>query len=216
MSGLICILHDRDELSFVHLWAVLSILSAVFMTVASLLLFIPLYVFPSFQVWKYKINPEFPSPVKVKEEISAMLRGVCCSTICPAAAIVMTRFRYGHGYCGSLVPYGWVNMCFTMAVVWLLTDFYQFLYHWSGHTFRFMWFLHKDHHHFYNPSPFAVVADSAVDQFFRAFPMLLFPMIMSVNLDLLFGLFSTIFLINGLLQHSGYDFSFMFYNSHSR
>jgi Delta7-sterol 5-desaturase len=56
-----------------------------------------------------------------------------------------------------------------------------------------MWDVHKHHHVFYNPSPFAVIADEWMDQFIRATPLLFLPMITPVNMDLLFGTYAVFF-----------------------
>jgi sterol desaturase/sphingolipid hydroxylase (fatty acid hydroxylase superfamily) len=66
-------------------------------------------------------------------------------------------------------------------------------YHYCGHYFTFMWDVHKHHHVFYNPSPFAVIADEWMDQFIRATPLLFLPMITPVNMDLLFGTYAVFF-----------------------
>ena len=42
----------------------------------------------------------------------------------------------------------------------------RFFYHYCGHKFSFMWAHHKSHHHFANPSPFAVIADGVMDNLF--------------------------------------------------
>jgi lathosterol oxidase len=49
-----------------------------------------------------------------------------------------------------------------------------------------MWEIHRHHHKFYNPSPFAVIADEAPDQLVRALPLLVLPIVMPMNMDLLF------------------------------
>jgi lathosterol oxidase len=59
------------------------------------------------------------------------------------------------------------------------------------------WDQHKHHHVFFNPSPFSVIADEYVDQFFRATPLLFFPLLVPVNLDLLFFQYAFVFYIYG-------------------
>ena len=46
------------------------------------------------------------------------------------------------------------------------------------HYFSALWTVHKHHHVFYNPSPFAVIADEYFDQFVRSTPLLLLPLAM--------------------------------------
>ena len=50
------------------------------------------------------------------------------------------------------------------AVVWIGSDFYEFAYHRLGHISFPFWKQHKHHHVFFNPSPFAVIADEWIDQ----------------------------------------------------
>ena len=50
------------------------------------------------------------------------------------------------------------------AVVWIGSDFYEFAYHRLGHISFSFWKQHKHHHVFFNPSPFAVIADEWIDQ----------------------------------------------------
>ena len=112
----------------------------------------------------------------------------------------------GYGYCEiNESNGGWTWIATSFFIVWIFTDFYEFLYHWCGHSFQAMWKLHKGHHHFYNPTPFAVIADNPIDQFFRAAPLLFFPMIFPVNIEMLFTMFSVLFYFNGLIQHSGHE-----------
>ena len=84
-----------------------------------------------------------------------------------------------NGYCGTTADYGAGYNLMSFFVVWLGSDFWEFLYHSVGHSYPSMWAWHKHHHVFFNPSPFSVVADEFVDQFFRALPLVVFPMIMS-------------------------------------
>ena len=55
----------------------------------------------------------------------------------------------------------------TALVVWVGSDFYEFAYHRLGHISFPFWKQHKHHHVFFNPSPFAVIADEWIDQVFR-------------------------------------------------
>jgi lathosterol oxidase len=78
-------------------------------------------------------------------------------------------------------------------LVWIGTDFWEFLYHYGGHTNNTLWSAHKPHHQFFNPSPFAVIADEYLDQFMRALPLLLFPLVMPINMDMIFFEYATFF-----------------------
>jgi lathosterol oxidase len=215
MTGLICLLvasqaGETSLWSYIRTWLLLTLGSSLFLLACSSLCFYFLYYRPSFNIWRFKINPEFPSAAKVKEEITVMCQGIIFSTICPALSIYLTQNKLGKGYCGvdeSNGGYMWLFISF--FVVWLITDFYEFMYHYLGHKLKFMWTLHRDHHHFFNPTPFAVVADSPVDQLFRAAPLFLLPLALPINLDMIFTMFSVLFYMNGLIQHSGYEIKWL-------
>ena len=68
-----------------------------------------------------------------------------------------------------------------------------------------MWEFHKAHHVFFNPSPFAVIADEYVDMFMRSSPMLFIPLLVPMNMDLLFGTFAVFFYGYGTFIHWGYE-----------
>ena len=68
--------------------------------------------------------------------------------------------------------------------------------------------MHKHHHHFSNPSPFSVIADEYADQFVRATPLILFPLLMPVDLDLLFGIYTVFFYVYGVYLHTGHELDY--------
>ena len=93
----------------------------------------------------------------------------------------------------------------TFAVVLLLSDFWEFYYHYLGHKYKVFWEQHRHHHKFFNPSPFAVIADEFVDQFFRSMPMALFPLAMPINIDQMFFEYGVFFYAYGCYLHWGYE-----------
>jgi lathosterol oxidase len=64
-----------------------------------------------------------------------------------------------------------------------------------GHTYESLWNVHQFHHQFYNPSPFAVIADEYLDQIVRALPLLVIPMVIPVNMDMLFAQCKCLFVV---------------------
>eukprot|EP00913_Durusdinium_trenchii_P012062 g11330.t2 len=92
----------------------------------------------------------------------------------------------------------------SLAALIISIDFFEWGYHYLGHQVPAMWKQHKSHHKFYNPTPFSVIADEAVDQLVRTMPMLL-SVIMPINMDVLFGLFAVMFYAYGVYLHSGYE-----------
>jgi lathosterol oxidase len=89
--------------------------------------------------------------------------------------------------------------------VWIGSDLYEFAYHRLGHTRSFWWSQHRPHHAFSNPSPFSVIADDHLDQFIRSAPLLFIPMLMPINMDLLFLTYGAFFYGYGVYLHWGYE-----------
>jgi lathosterol oxidase len=205
--GPVCQLAQYEGLSFLHYWVLLTLLSFLTLVAFSGSAFYLLYWKPTYASWRYKINPAYPSPDKIREEVLVMLQGLVFSTVCPALSLYFLNNGYGQGYCGldSTANGGWIWLWKSVFIVWLVTDIYEFLYHYCGHRISSMWTLHKRHHHFYNPTPFAVIADDPIDQFFRAAPLFVLPLLLPINIDMIFTMFSLIFYINGLVQHSGFE-----------
>lgn len=204
--GIVCSFLYWESATLFQLWLALSLLSFLSLTALSTICFFLLYCRPTFEMWRYKINPIYPPVTKVREEIIVMTQGLLFSTICPALSLYMTRLQRGYGYCGvDSSNGGWLWIFSSFIIIWFLTDFYEWLYHWCGHRFQTMWSLHKGHHCFYNPTPFAVIADNPIDQLLRSAPLLFFPMMFPINIELLFGMFSLVFFANGLIQHCGYE-----------
>lgn len=97
------------------------------------------------------------------------------------------------------------SLLFQAVLIFFFTDFYEYAYHWIGHRFATFWAIHRHHHMFYNPSPFAVIADEYLDQFVRTLPMVILPLATPINMDLLFAIFATLFYGYGVYLHWGYE-----------
>lgn len=192
--------------NFVTTWIVLSVLAFALMMVMSGSLFLRYYARPTFETWQRKSNPEFPDPAMVRREVLQMLKGMYTATFCPALALHLVNEGWSKAY-GGLGGHSVGYLVFTFFVVWIGSDFYEFAYHRLGHTFSFWWKHHKGHHVFFNPSPFAVIADEHVDQLIRSAPLLFIPLIMPVNMDLLFFTYGAFFYGYGVYLHWGYELS---------
>jgi len=202
---MLCELHALSH-SFIATWILVALLALVMVFALSTPIFY-FYYWPSnvtYENWRYKSNPKFPSAEKVRDEIITMCKGVVAAALCPVTSIYLTQKGYGYGYCGwngySFIYHVGVFM-FTLVV----SDFFEFSYHRLGHTdFRF-WRHHKHHHEFFNPSPFSVIADEWIDQLIRSSPLLIFPLLLPVNLDVLFFQFAFFFYVYGVYLHCGYE-----------
>ena len=189
---------------FFALWMVMSVLGLVSMILLSSALFVPYYVHPTFDRWKFKNNPKFPSPELVKKEIIHMCKGLSVATLCPAFTLMASKWGYSQGYCGA----GNENALplFAQAlVIFAFTDFSEYLYHLMGHKYSFLWSIHRHHHMFFNPSPFAVIADEYLDQFVRTLPMVILPFVLPINMDMMFAIFAALFYGYGVYLHLGYE-----------
>ena len=91
--------------------------------------------------------------------------------------------RFSKGYCG-LQRRSYIDDVKQFFIITFVSDLYEWSYHYLGHQYKFFWQIHKFHHKFHNPTPFAVIADCATDNFMRALPIFFFPLVMEVNLDI--------------------------------
>jgi len=162
------------------------------------------YVSPTYEKWIWKSNPQYPKPEKIREEIVQMIKGLCSATLCPAFSLYLARHGHSYGYCG-LGGYSVGYLALTFLVTWVVSDFYEFLYHHLGHRFAACWENHRHHHVFFNPSPFSVIADEYVDQFARSTPLVVLPLLFPVNQDMLFLQYAFFFYGYGTYLHLGHE-----------
>ena len=226
---MLCELVDLFDEPFrlVKIWAVVSLMMLLVIFASSGLVFYHLY-WPSkvtYDKWRYKSNPVYPPVEKVRDEIMQMLKGMVCSAIFPSLSLYFANTSLSQTFCG----WGGYSLSYhimTTFVVWLGSDFFEFFYHRLGHVdFRFWkqvrWILqllnrnkksdtqspfqHKHHHVFFNPSPFAVIADEWADQLMRSSPLFFIPLLMPVNMDMLFITYAAFFYFYGVYLHSGHE-----------
>jgi len=197
------------QYGFFAVWITMTVLGFVSVIFLSTIVFIPYYVRPTYEMWVMKCNPKFPSPAWIKKEIVHMSKGLAVATLCPAFTLFASFAGLSNGYCGDPHNIGLKGFLWETVVIILLTDFFEYSYHWIGHRFKFFWEIHKHHHAFYNPTPFAVIADEWPDQLIRTLPMALLPTLMPINMDLLFGIFLSLFYGYGVYLHWGYESKYL-------
>lgn len=117
--------------------------------------------------------------------------------------------NYLHGYCGDPYNYGWFGHLKQVVIIIVFSDFIEYFYHYLGHRYSTLWNIHKHHHIFYNPTPYSVIADEYIDQFIRTLPIIMLPMMMHTNIDLLFGVYSVLFYGYGVYLHLGYEIKYL-------
>lgn len=205
--------------SFLATWVSIVVIMLVFITMSSAPTFY-YYYWPSnvtYDKWRYKSNPFYPPVDKVRDEILQTLKGMACSAIFPALSLHMAQHNYFYGMSKAFCGWGGYSLSyhiFSLFVVWLGSDFYEFLYHRLGHVDLRFWTQHKHHHVFFNPSPFSVIADEYLDQFMRSSPLFVIPLIMPVNMDMLFVTYGIFFYGYGVYLHSGHELPWL--SSHNK
>lgn len=184
-------------------WLAFSVSAILTVMMTSGPIFYWYYCRVTFEKWQYKSNPQYPSPEKVRDEIIQMVKAVACAAVCPALSVYLASQGLSKAYCGGAESV-WYHVLEFVGILFV-SDFFEFYYHYLGHQVSFLWQQHRHHHKFFNPSPFSVIADGFVDQFIRATPLLVFPMIIPINMDLMFIEYSVFFYIYGVYLHSGYE-----------
>jgi lathosterol oxidase len=189
------------------MWLILAVTGLVFVNLSIWCLFYKFY-WPSqvtYEKWIHKTNPTFPPVWQVRKEMIMTSKGLIVAAFCPALSLWLTAHGKSHANCDAPSETGWGYFAFSVVAVLVGVDLFEFAYHRLGHSVSMVWSQHKHHHKFYNPSPFASLADELFDQFVRSSPMLLFPIFMPINMDMLFMLFLTLFTYYGVYLHVGYE-----------
>jgi len=208
LAAMLCELHALGSHP-VLTWALLSALGVVAVAVMSGSVFLAYYVRPTYEQWTRKLNPAYPSAGAVRDEVLQTLKGLLTATICPAASLALAQRGLSRAYCGLPGAHTAGEQVLAFFAIWVACDFYEWFYHWVGHTLPWFWAQHRPHHVFYNPSPFAVIADDMLDQFVRSAPLLLLPLLAPVNIDLLFFTFVIFFYGYGTYLHWGHESEFL-------
>ncbi len=171
--------------NFFLIWLILSLITFIVLMILSSIIFYYSYVKINYEKWLKKSNPKYPSVENVRMEIILMLKGICSGTFCPSLTIYLMSKNQLKGYCG-IDQYGWIYFIFSFFFIWLFVDLFEFLYHRMGHQLDYLWNIHKSHHQFFNPTPFAVIAEDYIDQIIGASPLIVIPILIPINMDLLF------------------------------
>lgn len=193
--------------NFAATWAVITFLGFMSIASSSALVFKLYFVDASFQTWKCKINPVYPTPQKVRDEIVLMLKGLCFSALCPSISLYLSSRGLSQAYCtfSEKNTYGvWYHL-YQFVIITVVSDFYEWFYHRLGHIYKPCWEVHRHHHSFYNPSPFSVISDEYIDQLLRALPTAIFPLLMPVNMELLVFIYAVFFYMYGVYLHWGHE-----------
>lgn len=129
---------------------------------------------------------------------------VWTSAFFPSLSLYLSMHGQSQAFC-SWGGYSLTWHICSFLMMWIVSDFYEWGYHYLGHVIPSLWRWHKHHHRFYNPSPFAVIADEAPDQIVRSLLLLLFPVLLPTNLDVLFFTYAVFFYGHGIYMHAGHE-----------
>eukprot|EP00948_MAST-09A_sp_MAST-9A-sp1_P001874 g1874.t1 len=144
------------------------------------------YLIKAYEQWVFKTNKQFPSPEKVRDEITQMLKSILTATILPALALNLSKTGQSKAFCGAKYGVGYDIASF--FIVWATCDFYEFFYHYCGHKLEI-----------------GCIADEYVDQLMRSAPLLVIPLLVPINMDMLFAEFAVFFYGYGTYLHWGYE-----------
>eukprot|EP00921_Rhytidocystis_pertsovi_P002847 GHVQ01004790.1.p1 GENE.GHVQ01004790.1~~GHVQ01004790.1.p1 ORF type:complete len:258 (+),score=6.64 GHVQ01004790.1:318-1091(+) len=189
--------------SLLSIWMTISALAWFFIMTTSSVAFYMYFWKPTFELWQRKSSPHYVPATKVREEIVQMNKGLIFSAFAPSLTIWLAQRGMTKAY--SSTPDSWAQEFACQFLYWLLLDVYEFLYHYGTHRIAVLWTFHKYHHTFPNPTPFAVIADEIVDQVIRSAPMVLFPLFLPLNVDLLFFQMACIHYAYGTYLHCGHE-----------
>jgi len=201
---MICEAANAFGANFFGMWAIFTVFGVMTSVVMSGVTFAKLYWKPTFEQWQYKSNPKYPKPEHVRVEVLLTLKCIALSTIAPALSLYLATLGKSEAFCG------WGDRSLTwhiasMVVLILCVDFFEWLYHYAGHQVPALWKGHKSHHRFFNPTPFSVIADEAIDQLVRSCPMLV-SVFVPINIDAMFLTFTLFFYGYGVYLHCGFEF----------
>jgi len=190
--------------NFLGTWIVMTFFGVATSMILSGTAFARLYWKPTFSQWQFKSNPKYPRPEHVRTEVLLTLKCISLSTIFPALSLYLRAHGQSQAFCG----WGGRSMLWhagTAVALLSFVDFFEWIYHYMGHQIPCLWQGHKSHHRFYNPTPFSVIADEAIDQLVRSSPLLI-GVVLPINMDLMYFMFTVFFYGYGVYLHCGYEF----------
>lgn len=208
----VCDIMDASGLGFLGTWALLTVGGWIALIVTAGVPFHTHYMNPTYEKWLHKTNKKYPAPAAVRSEAYKSLMGVPFVTISPTLCLYMATTGLkvlglqSKAYCG-FGKYGWGYEAFQLVFVLVGTDFFEWMWHNLGHRVDRLWEVHRPHHRFPNPSPFAVIADDPPDEVIRGSPLFWLPFIVPLNLELVLLEFTLLFGAFGVALHTGVDYA---------
>lgn len=198
-------------------WTAYAAFTYVVLTGSSVAAFIYYYVYPTYNKWRFKSNPKYPSPTYVLGELflGGILGPWAVTFVASIHLYLISNGTFKH-HCDT--PTTWSYRLFSAVMVIVVTDFYEWGWHYLGHFLDKLWLVHKHHHKYYNPTPFGTIADYPMDNFMRS----LYVVVVNVVSYLIFGVYLDIDMVYfatapvtmfwGMYLHCGHELECLPYN----
>jgi len=222
MAQLICTVADAASAvpgvkGFFLVWAGYAAFTYMLLTGTSIAAFVYYYVYPTYDKWRFKSNPKYPSPQYVLGEL--ILGGIFAPPrVTLFASIHLFLISNGtlRHHCDTPQTLGY--RAISVLLVLLVADLYEWGWHYLGHLFDKLWVLHKHHHKYYNPTPFGTVADYPMDNFMRSlYPIVVYTVSycllgMPIDIDMLYFGTAFVTMIWGMYLHTGHELACLPYD----
>lgn len=191
--------------SFWMTWFIFSSVNAIWYTTICGLMWYFLYCQKIFGT-KWKTQIKWPKDSTIFKEWTTGL--VCCGAagFNMALTIYLSQLGYSQLYY-QIESYS--TLLWGILFQFTFMEIYSWAFHYACHNISFLWNIHKSHHLFPNPTPFAVMADDPLDMFIKSFPIVLIPQLFPTWDGALFGIFGLVNFIYGSFLHGGFDFPFL-------
>jgi len=196
------------------IWMAYSGFAWVVLTCPSVACFVHYYGYPTYEKWCYKTNPKYPSPTYVLGEL--FLGGI----LGPPSVTVVASLHLFYIANGTLkhhcdTPQTWGYRIFSAMFVVVVTDFYEWGWHYLGHYVESLWSVHRHHHKYYNPTPFGTVADWPMDNFMRSLYVVIVNAVaycvvgMPLDLDMVYFATGFVTMVWGMYLHCGHELTWL-------
>jgi len=91
------------------------------------------------------------------------------------------------------------------VVVILVTEVFEFGYHYLSHHNRYLMKFHMRHHKYHHPTPLTVLSDDPVDAWVKSSPLLWLPLLLPIYDGVIFLWYTLVIYIYGIYIHCGVD-----------
>lgn len=204
--------------AWLMIWLTYSMFVYLVLTGSSIAAFVYYYVYPTYDKWRFKTNPKYPSPTYVAGEL--FLGGF----LGPLGVTVVSSihlYLIGNGtlrhHCDT--PLTWQHRLMSVVLATVITDFYEWGWHYLGHWVESLWMVHKHHHKYYNPTPFGTIADYPMDNFMRSLYVIIVYAVsitvfgQNLDVDMLYLATGFLNMVYGMYLHCGHELPCLPYDS---